>query len=399
LFHAVVLSGHADVLERAPLLEALAERCGQAGAMNWLSHFVNHSSFKRKKPYLVLLVRDGAGHSPLHVDDVHAAVFLFEYRVLGAPTGAFCADDWAGFRTVIAPEAERGAMSAVAADAMLEHGAQIVLVAYGHGVEAADKHPPRSSHALRWAWRTQPIAMELPLADTLQATLSTLGRSTRYNLGYYRRRLAKEMPCEFVADARGLLQEHEMQAINAGSLNPVSARDFRRQYDSSCQLPGGFLLGLRTLEGTWVSLVGGWRQAGVTVHYWQMNKAGHEKLSIGKAMLSYFLEHEVSLGTRKLIYNGGTPNPIRFSFTPHEVTYLVVERKSRRGRALNGLTRMVHSLRGFVPVNSLLAQTLCSEGLVWHSTKSEKPGRAEGKQAGDLPESDAAAARRKIESA
>ena len=176
--------------------------------------------------------------------------------------------------------------------------------------------------------------MELRLEDTMQATLAKLGRSTRYNLGYYRRRLARELPCEFIADARGLLQEHEIQAINEGSLNPVPLQDFRLQYESSCKLPGGFLLGLRTPAGKWMSLVGGWRQAGVTVHYWQMNTAGYEKLSIGKAMLSYFLEHEVSLRTRSLIYNGGTPNPIRFSFLPtrgdlpDRAASIVAERRS-----------------------------------------------------------------------
>ncbi len=377
MVRTLVLSGHADVLEQAPLLEALAERCGQAGAMNWLDHFVNISSFKRKKPYLVLVVREGAERTHLHVDDVHAAVFLFEYRLMGAPTGAFCADDWAGFRTVIAPESERGMVATLAADAMLEHGAQILLVAYAHAVEAGTQQPPDSRHSIRWGWRTQPIAMELPLKDTLQATLATLGRSTRYNLGYYRRRLAKEMVCEFVADARGMLQDEEMQAINAGSLNPVSPQDFRQQYESSCRLPGGFLLGLRTAEGKWMSLVGGWRQAGVTVHYWQMNAAGYEKLSIGKAMLSYFLEHEVNLRTRTLIYNGGTPNPIRFSFTPREVTYLIVQRKSWRGAALHGVTRMVTSLRSYVPINSLLAQSICSEDFKWQSRDAVNPRKGD----------------------
>ena len=364
--------------------------------MNWLSHFISVSSFNRKKPYLVLMVRNGVKPSPLNVDDVHAAIFLFEYTMMGLPTGAFCADDWAGFRTVIAPEPERAAMAAAAADAMLDHGAQIVLVAYGHPVGAADRHAPSSHHALRWAWSTQPVAMELPLETTMQATLAKLGRSTRYNLGYYRRRLAKEMPCEFIADARGMLREDEMQAINAGSLNPVTETDFRRQYKSSCELHGGFLLGLRTADGTWVSLVGGWRQAGTTVHYWQMNKAGHEKLSIGKAMLSYFLEHEVNLGTHKLIYNGGTPNPIRFSFTPHEVTYLVAERKSLRGRALNNLMRLANSLRG---LNSLLAQTVCSEGLVWHSRKITPTAQPLQNQPVTVEGEDGASAGRKIESA
>ena len=111
MFHALVLSGYADVLAQSSLLESLAERCDQAGAMNWLGYFLAASSFKGKRPYLVLMMKSGADTSSPRLEDVHAAVLLFEYRVLGMPTGAFSTDDWAGFRTVIAPEGERGAMS------------------------------------------------------------------------------------------------------------------------------------------------------------------------------------------------------------------------------------------------------------------------------------------------
>ncbi len=110
------------------MLERLAERCDQAGAMNWLSYLLAASSFKGKNPCLVLIVRSSATATSPRVDDVHAAVLLYESRVFGIPTRAFSTDDWGGFRTAIAPEAERAAMTAKAANALLREGAHLALI-------------------------------------------------------------------------------------------------------------------------------------------------------------------------------------------------------------------------------------------------------------------------------
>jgi hypothetical protein len=373
LFHAVVLTGHADVFAQSSLLERLAERCDQAAAMNWLGYFLAASSFKQKKPCLVLIVESGATVSSLRLEDVHAAVLLFEYRVFGMPTGVFSTDDWGGFRTVVAPEAERGAMSAMAADALLRNGAQLALISYGHPSRAANLIVRSMNQPALWASRKRPVAMALLLGTTFSATLATLGKSTRFNLGYYRRRLHAVTQCELIDDIRGLLPEHELDAINRASLNPVKPREFRLQYQSACHLPGGFLLGLRSAQGQWLSMIGGWRQSDATVLHWQMNAAGYEKLSIGTAMRSYFLEHEVQRGTKKLIYYGGTPHSIGNSFAREEVTDLMVRRRSLRAAALEGGARVLASLRSFVRINSLLVQTIGSNELDWRSVKATAP--------------------------
>jgi hypothetical protein len=367
LLHTLVLSGHATVLAQASLLESLAQRCHQAGAMNWLDHFLNGSDFRGKKPYLVLIVRPGVTASSLTLEGVHAAVLLFEYRLLGIPTGAFSTDDWAGFRTVIAPEAERGAIAAMAADALLEHGAQLALISHGHAANSTSRQSPVPRHDIRWGWRTRPVAMTLALEPTMQATLAKLGKATRFNLGYYRRRLEAAVPCEFIADARGLLQQPELERLNAGSLNPVPLKTFQQQYESSCRLPGGFLLGLRSDSGQWLSLIGGWRQDRVTVLYWQMNTAGYEKLSIGTAMRSYFLEHEVKHGATTLIVYGGTSHSMSNSFLREEVTDLMVKRRSLRSAAVQAVARMVASSRLGMGINSALMQTIGSRDIDWRS--------------------------------
>jgi hypothetical protein len=365
LLQALVLSGHADVLAQSSLLESLAERCDQAGAMNWLAYFLAASSFKHKNPCLVLMMKSGAPTSSPRLEDVHAAVLLFEYRVLGILSGAFSTDDWSGFRSVIAPEAERADISAMAAAALLRSGAQIVLISHRQPPKSRSTVAPAISRAAMWASAKRPIAITLDLEPTIEATLAKLGKSTRFNLGYYRRRLQAVEPCEFIADACGLLQEDELEALNLGSLNPVSPAEFRLQYESACKLPGGFMLGLRNLRGKWVSLIGGWRQGDVTVLHWQMNATGYEKLSIGSAMRAYFLQHEVEGGAKKLIYYGGTRHSMGNSFEREEVNDLIVRRRSLRSDALYGAMRLLAPIRSQLGINSQLVQAIGNDQLDW----------------------------------
>ena len=387
MLHALVLSGYADVLAQSSLLESLAERCDQAGAMNWLGYFLAAPSFKGKRPYLVLVMKSGADPSSPRLEEVHAAVLLFEYRVLGMSTGAFSTDDWAGFRTVIAPEPERAAISSMAADALLAHGAQMVLISYGQPRGTAGSLVPLMRGSAMWLSGKRPIAMSLLLEPTVKETLAKLGKSTRFNLGYYRRRLQAAEPCEFVDNAGDFLQQHELEVVNRTSLNPIDTDEFHLQYQSACKLPGGFVLGLRNRQGKWLSLIGGWRQKDVTVLHWQVNAAGYEKFSVGTAMRSYFLEHEVERGARKLIFYGGTPHSMRNSFEREEVTDLVVRRRSLRSTVFLGAVRLLGSLRSFVEINSQLVQAVGSYELDWRcaepSSPANQPQKARPDRSGD----------------
>jgi len=369
LFQALVLSGHGEVLAQSSLLESLAERCDQDGAMNWLGYFLSASSFRGKHPYLVLIMKSGADTSSPRLEDVHAAVLLFEYRALGLPTGVFSTDDWAGFRTVIAPKGERAATSVMAADALLARGAQIVLISYGQHRGVASAFVPVMQSRAMWVAGRRPVAMTLRLEPTVKETLARLGKSTRFNLGYYRRRLQAVESCELIGDVDDRLQEHELEELNRTSLNPIDLAEFRLQYECACKLPGGFLLGLRNREGKWLSLIGGWRQGDVTVLHWQMNAAGYEKLSLGTAMRSYFLEHEVERGAKKLIYYGGTPHSMGNSFEREEVTDLVVRRRSLQSTAMVGTLRLLAAVRSYVGINSLLVQMVGGNRLRWRAVE------------------------------
>ena len=165
--------------------------------------------------------------------------------------------------------------------------------------------------------------------------LARLGKSTRFNLRYYRRRLLKEIGCEYVADAVPFLRESDVATLNANSLNPVQPEEFERRVRSASGLPGSYLCGLRTNDGRWLSLIGGWRQDGTTVLFWQLNALGFEKYSIGTAMRSFYLEDEIARGAKRLLIFGGTSHTMRHGFLEDPVADLLVQRRGARAEGPN----------------------------------------------------------------
>jgi hypothetical protein len=370
----VVLRGSEAILAQSMLLENLAEVCAQSGAMQGLPYFLGAPSVMKKDPYLVLLLRRGADGAAWRPEDVWGAALLFEYVVLGVRTRAFSTDDVTGFRTVIAPAELRATAAAMTAKAMVKCGGEFVFVSYDAGGAAdADLRVAGSlgsSTGVRWARRQRPVQKALVLGQSYEATLASLGKATRFNLRYYRKRLERRMALEFVEDARGLLGAAELDALNAGSLNPVSSELFRLRYESASKMPGGYVVGLRGEGGQWLSLVGGWRQGSVTVLHWQMNAAGLEKDSLGTVMRSYFLEHEAAVGARKLVIYGGTVHSMGNSFVREEVTDLVLRRRSVRAMVLRAMAKvacLVDEMRG--RKKNFLARLMAEEELDWQATR------------------------------
>ena len=127
-----------------------------------------------------------------------------------------------------------------------------------------------------------------------------------------------------------MLREQELELLNCASLNPFDENELRLQYRSACSLPGGFLLGLRSAEGQWLSLIGGWRQGDVTVLHWQMNAAGQRGFRLARRCARIFWSTRCSVERRKLIYYGGRRTPWETRLRAKSVTDLMVRRRSLR---------------------------------------------------------------------
>lgn len=366
-----VRSGSDAVLQHARLLEAFAEQCAQPGAMHWLAYFLNQVEFRSKQPFLVLVLHAGADEQAPRLEDLRGAGLFIEYRFRGLPTGAFSTDDSSGVRTVVAQAEDRGAVAIACSEALLEAGAHIVLATY-EPPAGRDALTPMDGTLLRpgrkWAERSRMMGRDLLLVESYDATLARLGKATRTNLRYYRKRLEQRLTLEFIPDVRAVLQPEEFYRLNERSLNPLDPAEWQLRFASAETLPGSFLVGLRSSEGEWLSLAGGWRQGSTTVMLWQMNASGHEKDSLVNVMRAYLLEHECHRGTRRLVMYGGTSHSMRHAFEQHRLRDLLLRRRSLRAWLLRRLARLFASPRSITGRVNFLAEMLRSTALRWMPT-------------------------------
>jgi hypothetical protein len=339
-----LVRGRTSVLELAPALQELARRTGQPGAMHWLEYFLDTPSLANKPPYLVLELSCLPNCGVLHSHYITAAALFCEYRVAGIRTRIFSTDDAVGFRTIIAPVEVREHFAERAAGALLNKEAHVVLATYETRNEVASVEPVPGALV---GYRQRRVGRMLTLAPTYDETLARMGRLTRRNLRYYRRHLASRVQLIFVADARPLLTFEEFKSLNDASLNPVrNRRELQLRWRSSCDRPAGYITGLRTVEGKWLSLLGGWRDDATTVLHWQLNSSGYEHDSVGIVIRSFFLEHEIAQGARKLLMFGGTPHSIRHAFDEDTIADLVLCRPSLRAAVLRVLARHLAPIDG-----------------------------------------------------
>ena len=370
-----ILEGREAILEHARLLEQLAERCGQFGAMHWLGYFLGGRGARWKRPYVVLFLRPGADARSLELDDLRGAALFYELSSLGIRTGAFSTDDWEGLRTVIAEPALRHQVAALASQALLQQGAQVVLTTYcTMALDEASVGPMLQGPGTLWAEHDRAVTKRrLILGPTYEETLARFGKRTRTHLRYYRKRLLARMDCEFIADAHTLLNEEDLLCMNAASRNPLTVLECKRRYRATRDLPGGFMIALRAPDGQLLSIVGGWRQGTTTVMHHQMNASGYEKDSLSTVMRSYFLESEIERGTRTLIFYHGTNDTISHAFEAEITRDLIVRRKSIYAYALRKLAGFLVSPQYYAETHFLggsttfFASVLTSDKLEWNS--------------------------------
>jgi hypothetical protein len=355
-----ILKGRAQILERARALEELALRCCQRGGMHNLDYFLTLQSARSRIPVLLLGFTSEKG--------LDWAVLVYELAPFGIHTGIFSTEEISGYRTVIAPEQTRATAASAAAAALLAQDAHAVVITCLSPYDNAGFALSPTVPNCQWTLRARTVARTLKVHHgSYEATLKSLGKSTRFNMGYYRRKLARQLNTQFISDARGIFTDAEFLTLNEGSLNPVTPELASLQYKMACTVRGGFLLGLCAEDGQWLGLIGGWRQAETTVLLWQLNRAGFERNSLGIVMRGYFLEHEITRGAQEVTFHGGSPNSIEHSFVKEDVTDLIVLRDTWRSATLIALARFFGRSHWWKKVPSFSAASISDPDLHWRS--------------------------------
>jgi hypothetical protein len=359
-----VLRGRGKILRLRTVLTDLCELCGQAGAMDYLEYFLTATENLKKTPYLVLMAsRSNLEVSEMRAEDLRGAVLIYEYRLLGLGSNLFTTGDFNGSRAVIAPAALRRQVSAAVCRYLMERGAQIVLLSLEPGsqesCQTSFEDAMRGERKRWWTTRTRVTGATLALQDTLDATLATLGKHTRRNLRYYRRKAEADLDYSFVHDAKSMVTMTQLRELNRASTHPVAQPVLDRRLSTVKSIEGFFCVGLKQPDGRWISLLAGRRHHGVTEIDWQMNRGGLAKYSVGTVVRSYLIEYEVAIGTERLFFEGGTPHTMRYSFLSQNAMDIVVMNRSVFVFLLRRCARWLRPERNF------LLQTLLSPAIKW----------------------------------
>jgi hypothetical protein len=263
---------------------------------------------------------------------------------------------------VIALPAERTKISASVGRYLMAQGAQIVMLSYaGEGndkwSECFDGSVAGDKKRL-WTTQTREVGATIVLEKTADETLAAMGKHTRRNLRYYRRKAEAELGCTFEGDVKSVLNKAQLIELNAASTHPVSEVVLERRYRTMKELNGLFCVGVKTPDGQWMGLLGGRRHHGVSEIDWQMNRGGLEKYSVGTVIRAYLIEHEIEIGTSRLFFEGGTPHSMRNAFISEKAVDIVV---AQRSLFVSLLRRVAH----WSPPKNFLLQTLVDPALRW----------------------------------
>jgi hypothetical protein len=362
--HFVVLRGRAEILRLRSVLRSLSEVCGQAGATDYLEYFLTATENLKKTPYLVLMAsRPDVDVLQLRARDLWGAVLVYEYRLLGFGSSLFTASDYNGSRAVIAPPRLRRQVSAAVCRYLMDHGAQIVLLNLEPGSPESCQicfEGAMTGTAKRW-WGTQrrEVGATIALHKTFDATLARMGKHTRRNMRYYRRKAEADLGCSFTGDVKSSLTMAQLMELNRASTHPVPQAILERRHKTTRSIEGFFCVGLSRADGQWISLLGGRRHHGVTEIDWQMNRSGLAKYSVGTVIRSYLIEHEIAMGMEKLFFEGGTPHSMRHAFLSEEAMDIVVMNRSLPVFLLRSFARWLR------PEKNFLLQTLMSPAVKW----------------------------------
>jgi hypothetical protein len=362
--HFFVLRGRAAILRVQPILVSLCALCEQTGAMDYLEYFLTGTDNLKKIPYLVLVEkRPNLELAELRAEDLKGAVLVYEYKVLGMPSRVFTTSDFNGSRAVIAPPSERAKISTSVGRYLMKRGAQVVMLSYaGEGNETWSQCFDGSLEGDKkrwWTSQTREVGATIVLEKTVDDTLAAMGKHTRRNLRYYRRKAEAELNCTFEGDVKHLLNKAQLTELNLASTHPVPEHVLDRRISTMKALEGLFCVGVKAPNGQWISLVGGRRHHGVSEIDWQMNRGGLEKYSVGTVIRAYLIEHEIEIGTSRLFFEGGTPHSMRHAFASEKAVDIVVAQRSMFVSLLRGIAHWSP------PKNNFLLQTLVDPALRW----------------------------------
>jgi hypothetical protein len=292
-----------------PAIRELRLRCGQRDDFTTdMQYFIAANTQKNRRVAAVLIRRNL---------ELEACVLFFEHCKFGMGLGLMRGGDAVGEGLVAGPEAFRVHYVRLATQALLQHwrihGVSLAVRAcLSHCISVMG---PESEYRM-FSGRT--IERKLPLESTYRGMLAGMGPRTRRSLAGKRQQLETRANVVFFPSLEPSQALEAMLRLQSRSLPTRITRFYHARYNLLCESPDFFSMGMQLPDGTWLSMLSGWRRNGVTYVDMQMNDINFKKESLSAVMRAFMLEHEIGRKQQLVNFIGGTSLLLRRYCRPIE---------------------------------------------------------------------------------
>jgi hypothetical protein len=266
-------------------IRELRRRCGQEDDLTTEPEYFIAANTLANRRCAAALIR--------HAGQLEACVLFFEHTRLGVGLGLFRGGGYMGESLVVAPEALRVHYVHLATKALLKRWRI-------HGVSLTVKAPIDTCIQIMGAQTNcsrlcaAEVKHTLPLAQTYEEMLARFGPRTRRSLAGKRNQLERIANVKFVPALDPDQALEVMLALDAKSIRQRVSKFYHARYRLLRANSDFFSMGLRLPNGSWLSILTGWRSHGVTYVDLQMNDLTYKRESISAVMRAFMLEHEIA---------------------------------------------------------------------------------------------------------
>jgi hypothetical protein len=324
-FSTDLLIGVEQILSIKRELDQLRLRCHlQDDITTDIDYFLASKDPQNRRPLVVAFRAES---------ELVAAAFFHQVCFVGIGSGLACAGDPMGDGLLIAPAHEREVFLRCAIEELVNVQKKFHTVRLRVKTSRIALLVDFETSSLHSKFAERTVQHRLPLAETYEEMLASFGLRTRRSLRAKRRQLENNLRPDFFP---GIAAEQAFEAmcyLRAKSSMPARSmwyfEGLRKMLHTR---EDAFAMGLRAKDGTWLSVLSGWRRNGTTYIDVQLNHATFMRESLSAVMRAFLLEYEISVGQKYIVFVGGCSALLERYCSPAEAfADLVVTRSSMSG--------------------------------------------------------------------
>jgi hypothetical protein len=324
-FSTDLLIGVEQILSIKQELDQLRLRCHQQDDITThIDYFLACKDPQNRRPVVVVFRAES---------ELVAAAFFHQVCFAGVGSGLACAGDPMGDGLVLAPVQERETFLRCAIEELVNVQKKFHTVRVRVKTSRTALLVDFETSGLRSKFVERTVQHRLVLAETYADMLATFGLRTRRSLRAKRRQLENNLRPDFVPSVAPEQAFEAMCYLRSRSSMPTRSmwyfEGLRKMLHTH---EDAFAMGLKSYDGTWLSMLSGWRRNGTTYIDVQLNHSTYVRESLSAVMRAFLLEYEIGVGQKYIVFVGGCSALLERYCSPREAfADLVVTRSSISG--------------------------------------------------------------------